>query len=110
MTWIKLDDGFTDHPKIAALPPTAFRLHVAGLCYCGRYLTDGIIPAQAVPQLVRQYRSRDLQWLVRGEVWAKLDQGNAYQIHDYLDWNLSRAEVEKRHAIAASNARQRWRR
>ncbi len=41
MSWIKIDDQFSDHPKIIEAGPLAGWLYVSSLCYCGRYLTDG---------------------------------------------------------------------
>lgn len=40
MSWFHLDDNFPDHRKVAGLSDAAFRLHVAGLAYCSRGLTD----------------------------------------------------------------------
>ena len=51
MAWIKLDDQFADHPKIVAAGPLASWLHVCGLTYCGRYLTDGWIPIGQIRKL-----------------------------------------------------------
>src|SRR5258708_7101834 len=44
MTWIRLDDAMLDNPKIALVGPIGFALHVAGIVYCARNLTDGFIP------------------------------------------------------------------
>lgn len=44
MTWVRLDDEFGEHPKIAALSDSALALFVTGLAYCNRNLTDGFIP------------------------------------------------------------------
>ena len=44
MAWIKIDDSFPDHPKVIGLSDKAFRIHIEGLCYSGRFLTDGLIP------------------------------------------------------------------
>jgi hypothetical protein len=42
MSWVRLDDSFPEHPKVIALTDAAFRAHVRGLCYAGRFLTDGL--------------------------------------------------------------------
>jgi len=44
MPYLNTDDGFPDHEKIDVLSDGAFRLHVAGMHYCARKLTDGTIP------------------------------------------------------------------
>ena len=51
MPWVKLDDGFTDHPKIASLSDSAFRTFVTALCYCNKNLTDGFVPALIARQI-----------------------------------------------------------
>lgn len=50
--WTKLDDGFLDHPKVAAIGPLGIALHVSGMVFCGRQLTDGYVAAPVVPRLV----------------------------------------------------------
>ena len=44
MPWVRIDDGYADHPKMAAVGPLGQALWLAGLAYCNRYLTDGFIP------------------------------------------------------------------
>ena len=51
MVWVKLDDQFTENPKVVQAGPLASWLHVCGLVYCSRNLTDGFIPAMMVPRL-----------------------------------------------------------
>lgn len=108
MPYASFDDHFPDHPKIAPLSDAAFRLHVAGICYAARHLTDGIVPAVEVPRLVRAYRKTSLAALTaEAALWVPRPGGD-YEIHDYLDWNLSRAKVLERRENAAKLARKRW--
>ena len=51
MTWVKLDDGFPEHPKLIQAGAAAGWLYVAALCYSARNLTDGHIPAAVLPRL-----------------------------------------------------------
>jgi hypothetical protein len=37
MAWLRLDDGFAGHPKIAALTDGEFRVWLRLLCHCARY-------------------------------------------------------------------------
>src|SRR5690606_35902458 len=90
MSWVRIDDHFPDHPKIAmlgSLGPVAGWLHVAALCYCARYLTDGFIPAGQVMRLADfgpRVRATDLaERLVAVGLWDHRDGG--YSIHDYLE-------------------------
>lgn len=41
---MKIDDGFADHPKIAAVGAIGAWLQIQALCYANRNLTDGFIP------------------------------------------------------------------
>jgi hypothetical protein len=101
-----MDDNFADHPKVDALSHGAFRLHVAGLCYCAKHLTDGVVPAERIARLIRGYRPAMLAELNRAKLWLAHPDG--YEIHDFLDWNRSRAWwTDKRRTDAARVAR--WR-
>lgn len=93
MAWVKLDDGFAEHPKIEEAGPLAAWLHVAALCYCNRQLTDGFIPEGKVGRLadVPQVK-RHVAALVRVGLWHPVDGG--YQIHNYLEFQPSKAKVE----------------
>lgn len=92
MPYLNLDDNYADHPKVDALSDGAFRLHTAGLLYASKHLTDGYVPAHRVPRLIRTYRPRLLAELMTTCLWKPADAG--YTIHDYLDWNRSREQIE----------------
>jgi len=108
MTYATFDDNFADHPKVAGLSDPAFRLHVAGICYAARHLTDGVLPADEVPRLVRRFKRTAVTELVKAGMWCDANGDGTYRIHDYLDWNLSRAQVLERRERARKNARKRW--
>ena len=103
MTWLKIDDGFTDNAKIEALSDRAFRLHVAGMCFCARTLSDGVIPEGRVPRLIPKVTKRMVEELVTVGVWLLHPQG--YEIKDYLLYNPSREEVERQRAEKAERQR-----
>ena len=107
MPWAKLDDQFTDHPKILAAGPLAGWLFICGLCYASRYLTDGYIPLVQVRKLADLENAAELaERLVESGLWARMDDG--YMIHDYLEYNPSRLQVL---AAREANARrqEQWR-
>lgn len=107
MTWVNLDDQMPEHPKIISLSDAAFRLHISAIAYCNRHLTDGLIPGQAVAKLVPTYRSRQLAELLQNGLWSEAaSNSGAYEIHDYLDWNKSRADVEKRRQARSEGGRE----
>jgi len=88
MTWLKMDDGFTEHPKIVDLSDAAFRAHIEGLTYCARNLTNGVIPGGINGKLCTKAVRQEL---VDAGVWES--EGRAIRIHDYLDWNPSKDQV-----------------
>lgn len=125
MPWIKLDDGYADHPKIAEAGPLAAWLHTKALIFCGRHLTDGRISRTVVASLI-DWRTADVlsgisntvtnsvgdpvsnlqsngydhpdnialaDRLVEIGLWERHENGLAYRIHDYLEYQPSRAEV-----------------
>jgi hypothetical protein len=83
--WLRLDDAFVEHPKVIGLSDLAFRLHIKGLCYSSRYLTDGHVPETAVKD------SKLTKELTRSGLWAKAEGG--WLIHDFLEYNPSREQV-----------------
>jgi hypothetical protein len=89
MAYAKFDDGFADHPKNRALSDGAFRLHVSGILHSARWLTDGAVPADVLPDLMRRYRPAYLAELIDRGLWREVLPGALYQIHDYLDFNPS---------------------
>jgi hypothetical protein len=92
MAWVKLDDQFTEHPKIDHLSDAAFRLHVAGLCYCGRHLTDGHIPKVRVQRLLPKVARRAVDELVSAGLWMPANDG--YRVKDFLQYNPSAEKVK----------------
>lgn len=94
--WVYFDDQYAEHPKIDALSDGAFRLHTAAIFYSNRHATDGIITADRVRRLVPRFKRIHAQELVDRLLWHDLGDGAAYFIHDFLDWNKSKAQVEER--------------
>lgn len=95
MSWIKLDDQIAHHPKFVAAGPTASWLWVCGQSYCARYLTDGLIPASALPTLgVGNAPAKHADALVSVGLWERVADG--YRVHDYHDYQPSKTEVERR--------------
>lgn len=108
MPWVNLDDKFPEHPKVDSLSDGAFRLHVAGICYCNRLRTDGLISYVKVPRLVPRYRRAMLEELLTKGIWYDRYAVEAYEIHDYLEWNDSREQIEAFREKQRRNAKKRW--
>lgn len=87
MTWVRLDDSFPTHPKISRLSDAQFRYYVIALCYASRHLTDGLVIPEALP---RTHPSVPVA-LVAAGLFEKTP--NGLIIHDFLDFQRSRAEV-----------------
>lgn len=104
MTWVKLDDGFTEHRKLELVGPLAGWLHVCALCYCARNLTDGRFPKSKALRLADVPKPAQLAAkLVEVGLWE--DDGDDYVIHDFGDYNPSRAQVEKERKAGADRQR-----
>ena len=92
MSWVKIDERLSEHPKIVGLSDRAFRVHINALCYCNRNLTDGRIPGGALRSLMGNERLAGQ--LVSAGLWEQ--NGTGWLVHDYLDFNFSREQVERR--------------
>src|SRR5665811_29396 len=115
MTWVKLDDEFYTHPKLAKLNADVMLacvgLHTLALCWCNHKLTDGVVPVNqifrlagdltlALPSgnphtLINELLRVDL-WEV--DEWDTRGNAAAFRLHDYLDYQPSKVEHDNRAA------------
>ena len=108
MAWVKLDDTFPEHPKVLAAGPLAGWLHVCAIAYCNRNLTDGHVPGAVARRLADvPSPQRHIDALVDQGLW--LEDGPDYLLHDYLEYQPSKAKVleereRARKRMAASRA------
>jgi hypothetical protein len=92
MTWVKIDDRFPSHRKVALLSDRAFRLHVSAICWCSENLTDGRITNRELSLITRiRGVKATAKQLEDAGVWDRTEDG--WAIHDYLDFNPSRDQV-----------------
>lgn len=110
MPWLKQDDGMGEHRKTRRLLKrgkagaglAGFGLHSLGMLHAAKYLTDGFLEVEFVEDTLddANVTGKSRQEIVTGLVdsgqWTVVDDG--YLIHDYLDHNPSRAEVESKRA------------
>lgn len=112
MPWANLDDQFPKHPKVLPISDAAFRLHVSGICYCAQYETNGLIATEMVPLLVPRYKAKTLEELTGGRRPLWLPHAEGYEIHDFLEWNRSKeqidAERERKRKAGRKGAEKRW--
>lgn len=103
MSWVRVEDSFPLHPKVLRAGPMAAYLFVAGLCFCQRMATSGLISgsnlAHVAPELGHVARLAARLVEVGLWEWAGPD-GQDYQVHDWSDYNLTREEVLRRRALA----------
>jgi hypothetical protein len=100
MAWAKLDDRFHSNPKIARVwhtCPDAIGLYVMSITHCSQHETDGKVDEYFIVGLVPDLGRREeiTRSLLDAGLWTIIEAG-AYQIPDYLDFNPSHAEQEKR--------------
>ena len=98
MAWSKLDDRYHDNPKMVAAGLTATGLHARAITYSARHETNGHIPVAWVDSQIAELRPverrRVMAVLEELELFERCNGG--YVVHDYLDFNPSRAELEAR--------------
>lgn len=112
MGWGRLDDGWEGHPKLLAAGLIARAIQSNAIAYCGHYLTDGYLGADVIPRLVLGVEvlfvatgdggptpASSIDWpayMVEKKLWDRVDNrtGFPYRVHDYLDYNPSRAFLE----------------
>lgn len=112
MSWVRLDDQFPDHPKVAGLSNEAFCLHVTAMCWTAKQQTDGKLPSIVLRRLA--WRCQDpataATELEMAGVWDKTPEG--WEIHDFLDYNPTKEQVAelaaKRSAAGTAGAMARW--
>jgi hypothetical protein len=109
MPWVRFDDGFPNHRKVEPLSDGAFRLHSTAIFWSSRQLTDGCIPKRdltfAAPRTMKRPQ-KYVSELVEAGLWE--DTGEAWQLHDYLDYQPSKEQVIADRAKAAERQK-RWR-
>lgn len=94
--WVRLDVDYFRNPKALAAGREGRLLHLASICWVGSQLTDGVIPAQAVPSLVADAGAKSfaIQAVIDAGLWIP-NGGSSYELHDYVAMNGSRADVER---------------
>jgi len=100
MAWFALDDGFDTHPKVRKAGNAAVGLFVRLGVHATRHLTEGHLDGD----IVRQYGTEpNVRKLIAvgmlhgsGHACPRCEQpaDGGYVIHDYLDYNKSRAQIE----------------
>ena len=107
MPWVRLDDRFPSHRKVALLSDRAFRLHISALCWSSENLTEGKILDSELRVIahVRNIKAAAKE-LEDRQLWDRVDDG--WVIHDFLEYNPDRAKVQAERENNAAR-QQAWR-
>lgn len=94
MSWVKLDDGCMEHPKLLAAGAAGVALWLAGLCYANRQKSrDGLIPALKIACLYPMAGPQKVAAkLVEVGLWETAPDG--FRIHDYHDYQPTAKQAE----------------
>lgn len=108
MSWGRFDDRARENLKVRRAGTEAFALWTAAILWCCEHATDGRVPKELLPDVWRPIGERfDHAAVARVCVENRLfiDDGDAYLVHDFLEFNPSKAEQEDKKRKAAERAR-----
>jgi len=93
--WLKVVASITKQPKFMTISPSASWLWLGGVGYCRESDTDGFIPNAVMPTLAPTVSlpTKHAKVLCDAGLWERVEGG--YRVHDYLDWNPSKADLEE---------------
>lgn len=89
MSWLRIDDGFSRHPKVTALTPKERWVWMDVLCYCASYQTGGYLPENMggiVPGATTRFLARCSELRLVNVVHGRL------RVHDWHVYNGTIAE------------------
>jgi len=108
VAWIRLEEGFNEHPKILQAGPLAVHLWLSSIAYSNRNLTDGHFPAQLARSgawaLDPIQPERLIQALLKTGLWEEAEGG--YVIHNYHKYQPSKEQVLADRAAAKARMQQ----
>ena len=111
MPYLNLDDSYPDHPKIEALTDAAYRLHGSAMFYAARFRLDGYLTTAQLRARLRWSNKVEAE-LIDGRLLHAAgdpcpskhcppDDGHRYRLHDFFQWNKSRAYWDEEREKAA---------
>jgi hypothetical protein len=106
--WVRIDDGLASHPKVLAAwtqNPASIGLWTLGAAWSARHRTDGHVAAAFVSSLIpgKAKRERAVAPLVDAGLW--MPNGTGWLIHDWSDYNGTRAELSAARKVARRTGR-----
>ena len=105
MAWTRIDDKFLMNPKVQQAGAYGLALYLSGLIYSNSNMTDGFIPDVMLPVIgalaFQTNAKKTASVLVGLNLWESVEGG--YRIHDFLDFNKSRSEIENMNQARVAN-------
>lgn len=106
MTWLKVDDKLTSHPKWLTLTLEAKSLWLHAAVWCASHNNDGALPEHVMPLIAfsssvpPRQASSACDLLVKARLWRRLPKakGGGWEINDWLAYQPSRQQVQDRAA------------
>lgn len=96
MTYFRVDDKFWSHPKLYTVSLAARGLWVTAGSFCASYLTDGLVPKDALRFIStesKNHTARCVDELVAADLWITVDDG--WMFREWTDHNYTRDQVVK---------------
>jgi len=124
MTWVKFDDGYRTNRKVAALSDAAYRLDSESIMWSNSETCDGVVRSHELTQIRRRATPRVVAELVAVGRWhlagtscesercpanpaspSPASALDGWVIHDYFDFQPTRAKVVAARAARAERQR-----
>lgn len=103
MTWFKVDDSFHSHPKVMVTSPAALGLWLVAGTWSAANLTDGLVPAQALPRLLPDSEALAKELVAVG-LWEHADGG--YQFHNWTNYQPDAASLRAKRGKESASGRE----
>ncbi len=100
MGWARIDDGYTNSPKILEAGPWAELLDMRAIVYSAGNETDGLVTRSALKLIGRDIPklSDRVNVLVEVGRWT-VNEGGGWLVHDFLEYNPSKAQKTQIRAL-----------
>jgi len=116
MTWVRYEDDASEHPKVAPLDDATYRLWREAIEWSSRRLTDGVIVREQLMLVSRRASRPRAAILVARALWHEAgfvcdhpqcppSGPDGWVIHDYFDFQPTRAKVIAERAAKAERQR-----
>lgn len=105
MSWLRIDDGMVDHPKIVEAGPDSIAAQLRALSWCSRLLTNGVFSRKVAERITHDLAPNMIAIMVEHGLWEAYDSANkvvsvldlsfavSFRVHDYLKYNPSKRAV-----------------